>query len=299
MNGSADAATPHAAFVDGLLDGRIADAARLRAAADALGRAGAGAFRCDLQGGRFTVLPVETRIAAPFDVAAQERFLEALRELVATAAPGSVETNLRCRLVFADEVAETLFVVRGQQVEPLTRRRPRTAADGADLAPEPALGVAWIVRRRELVWLAPLLLVLAAFAAWQTGWIDRVLAARAESLRVDAGPFGAMLDASVQRSWGDYEVTLRRGRDYPDGPQAVAERLARLPDTAQHAACSIVGDGRDLYVQLLDDGGKVLAEAHVEVRALLTAADGCAVARLPGQMHAASLRLAIAAARPQ
>lgn len=288
--------TPLAAFVDGLLDGRVADAARLRAAADALGRAGAGAFRCEVHGGRFSVLPVETRIAVPFDVAAQERFLAALHELAAAAAPGSVETNLRCRLVYADEVAETLFVVRGQAVEPLTRRRPRTAADGADVAPAAPTVLAF-VRRREIAWLAPALLVLAALAAWQSGWVDRVLAARAEALRVDSGPFGAMLATSVQRSWGDYEVTLRRGVEYPATPQAVAERLAKLSDTAQHAACSIVGDGRDLYVQLLDQDGAVLAETRAEVRTLLAAVDGSAVARLPGRMRAASLRLAIAAAK--
>jgi hypothetical protein len=108
-----------------------------------------------------------------------------------------------------------------------------------------------------------------------------------------------MVAATVQRSWGSYEVTLRRGDDYPAGPKAVADRLAGLTDAAQHAACSIVGDGRDLYVHLLDDGGVVLAEARVELRSLLADADGSAVARLPGQRRAASLRLANAAARPR
>ncbi len=202
MTGAAPAPdVPLAAFVDGLLDGRVADAAALRDAADALGRAGAGGFRCELQGGRFSLLPNDTRIAGPFDDRAQTRFLTALQELVRAAAPGSVETNLRCRLVYADEVAETLFVVRGDRVEPLTRRRPRTPADVVDATPTAAAALPFGLRRREVLWLAPLLAVLALVLAWRGGYVDRVFAARAESLRIDTGAFAAMLTATVERSW--------------------------------------------------------------------------------------------------
>lgn len=290
---------PLAAYVEGILDGRVGDAAKLLEATAALGRTGAGAFRCDIQGGRFSLLPVETSIpGSGFDDDAQARFLAALQHLLAGAVPGTVEANLRCRLVHADEVAETLFVVRGDRIEPLTRRRPRTPADvvPAVVAATSPLGL----RRREALWLAPVLLLAAVVVAWQGGWIDRVLAARAETLRIDTGPFGAMLAVSATRSWGNYEVSLRRGADYPATPQVLAERMAGQTEHAMRTACSIVGDGRDLFVQVVDAGQKVLAEVRADVRPLLTGADAVVVAKLPGLMSATGVRLSVVAApRPQ
>lgn len=290
---------PLAAFVEGLLDGRVADTATLLAAVRELGSAGAGEFRCDVHGGRFSLLPVDTRVAAHFDAAAQARFLEALRAVVAAALPGSVEGNLRCRLLYPDVVAETLFVVQGARIEPLTRTRPRTAADDAVLAPvAPALPGG--LRRRELLWLGPALLGLGGLLAWYGGWIDRALAARAEGLRLEPGPFGAMLGLSVQRTWGNYRVELRRGPDYPATPAALADRLAAAGDHTLHAAVDLVGDGRDLYVQLLDDAGVVLAEVLAELRPLLSDADATVMANVPGRMHAAAVRLSVTAApRPR
>jgi len=291
--------TPLAAYVEGILDGRVADADALQAATNELSRAGAGAFRCDVQGGRFSLLPIDTRMPSGFDDAAQARFLAALQRLLAAAEPGSVEANLRCRLVFADEVAETLFVVRGAGIEPLTRRRPRTSNDvvpASNAVPELPFGL----RRRELVWIAPLLLLAGAAAAWQAGWIDRVLAARAEGLRREPGPFGAMLAFEVERSWGNYRVTLRRGADFPTTPQAVEALRAAATDLAVGTACGIVGEGRDLFVQIVDDGNHVLAETRVDLRALVAAADAAVEAKLPGRIGATTVRLSIVAgARPQ
>lgn len=290
---------PLAAFVEGLLDGRVADGNLLVTATAALGQAGAGAFRCDIQGGRFTLLPLETRIAGGFDTAAQARFLQALEQVLAGAQPGTVEGNLRCRLVHADEVTETLFVVRGDRLEPLTRRRPRTPADAVDTLPrEPQLPLG--LRLREVAWAAPILLLVGLVFAWQSGWIDRVLAARAEALRVDAGPFGSMLATTVERSWGNYEVSLRRGADYPATPQAVEERQKLQTEHAERTALGIVGDGRDLFVQLLGGEQQVLAEGRADVRPLLAAADATVVVKLPGRMGATGLRLSIVQApRPK
>lgn len=290
---------PLAAFVEGLLDGRVADAAALQAATRELSSAGGGPFRCDVQGGRFSLLPVDTTLPPGFDDAAQERFLAALHRVVASSVPGSVEGNLRCRLVFADEVTETLFVVRGDRIEPLSRRRPRTPDDAVPAMPA-APPTPFGLRRRELAWIAPLLLLAGAAAAWQGGWIDRVLAARAEGLQRDAGPFSTMLAFDVERSWGNYHVTLRRGADYPTTPQAVEDRRRGAADHAASTATSIVGDGRELYVQVVDGAGHVLAETRVDVRPLLTAADAVVTTTLPGRIGAAAMRLSITAApRPQ
>lgn len=291
---------PLGAFIEGILDGRVGDGAKLAEAVRVLGQAGAGPFRLDVQGGRFSLLPVETQIAsAAFDDAAQTAFLHALHGVLAAAAPGTVEANLRCRLVYAQEVAETLFVIRGAAVEPLTRRRPRRPEDDAGLLattlPQP-LGL----RRRELLVLAPVLLVLGLLVAWQTGWIDRVLAARAEGLTREAGPFGAMLDVQVERTWGNYRVRLRRGADYPATPADVAQKKAAAADHTHASACDIVGDGRDLFVQLLDGDHKVLAEERADLRPLLASAEAEVVTKLPGRIGARTVRLSIhQAPRPQ
>jgi hypothetical protein len=292
-NANAPLGQPIAVFLEGILDGRVADGAALSVRVRELGTAGAGAFRCDVRGGRFSLLPNETQLAEPdFDEAKQARFLDALQQLIATAQPGSVETNLRCRMVYADEVAETLFVVRGDRIEPLTRRRPRTPADNAGIEPQTA-PLPGGLGRRELLILVPVLLVLGAFFAWNGGWIDRVLAARAEGMQVDNGPFDAMLAVQCERSWGNYAVKLGRGADYPTSPQALAERKAAQSQLDRSAACDAVGNGGTVFVQLLDDAGVVLAESRVELRPLLTAPDGEAKTTLPGRMLAKGLRLSI------
>lgn len=286
---------PLAAYVEGILEGRVADAARLRAAAVQLGRTGAGPFRCDIQGGRFSLLPVDTAVPPGFDAAAQARFLAALQGLLDGARPGSIESNLRCRLYYADEVVETLFVVRGQTIEPLSRRRPRTADDSAVAAPDGA-ALPLRLRRREVLWLLPLLLIAGLGLAWQAGWIDRVLAARAEHLRRDPGPFQTLLAISVARSWGDYEVTLRRGEDYPATLPALDARRAAAATPEDRLAVGIVGDGRELFVQLLAADGQVLAETRADLRPLLADPAGAVAARLPGRIGAAAVRLSTVAA---
>lgn len=283
---------PLAAFVEGLLDGRVADAGALQQAIANLQHAGAGPFRAEVLGGRFSLLPAATQVTgAPFDQAAQARFLQALQGVAAAAAPGSVETNLRCRLVYADVVAETLFVVRNGSIEPLTRVRPRTADDGLGVPRVPT--VPFGLRRRELLFAAPVLLLAGGLVAWQSGWIDRVLSARADQLRTDAGTFGAMLQLRVEPAWGNYRVTITRGPEYPATTSALAARRDGTEDLVARAAIAAVGDGGAMFVQLLDPDDKVLAEQRTELRPLLTAADGTIEVKLPGAMQAASVRLSL------
>lgn len=288
--------TPLGLLVEGILDGRTTSAAPLLQATEALGECGAGPFRCEVQGGRFTLLPRDTQVSpARFDEAAQARFLEALQTVVQAATKGSVESNLRCRMIYATEVAETLFVVRGERIEPMTRRRPRTPADDTMLPPV-ATALPFGMRRREVLIAAPLLFVVAMVVAWQTGWIDRVLAARAEAMAVDNGPFAAMLAPTLVRSWGDYVVLLRRGPDYPATAKELTERRDRLEGLAERAACEAVGNGGDLFVQVLDPAGKVLVETRAELRPLLVDDNAVIETKLPGRMNAASIRLSLSAA---
>lgn len=288
---------PRALIVDGIVDGRVLDAQALREAVARLSACGAGSFRVDITGGKFNMLPVDTHVPPDgFDAAAQSNFLDRLQALVDAAQPGSIETTLRCKLVYDEEVAETLFVVRGTAVEPITRRRPKTVQDAPEL-PQMDADAPLGMRRKELLWIAPLLLVLGGVLAWQSGYIDRVLAARAEEIQTDAGPFGDMVALQIERSWGNYEVTLTRGEGYPTTPDALAARKEASKDLTEQAACAVVGEGDQLFVQLLDDKGKVLEARRTELRPLLTDEDGEVVVGLKGKMAVTRVRLSLSAGK--
>ncbi|MGC6488269.1 MAG: hypothetical protein ACON4Z_11535 [Planctomycetota bacterium] len=284
---------PQALVFDGILDGRVRDARALRVAVEQLSACGAGAFRVDFTGGRFNLLPVDTQVPPErFDEAAQSNFLDRLHAVVDAAQPNSVETTLRCKLVYEDEVTETLFVVREGAVEPLSRRRPKGAQDAPALPPsidEPALGL----RRRELFLIAPLLLVVGVLYAWQSGYVDRILAARAETLTTDPGPFGDMVDVAVVRSWGNYEVTLTRGAGYPETPEALQARRDAGETLAQQAACAVVGDGDELYVQLQNADGEVLEQTPARLRRLLSDPDAEVVVELSGRVSGGAVALSL------
>lgn len=288
---------PRSLIVDGIVDGRVLDAQALRGAVQRLSECGAGSFRVDITGGRFNMLPVDTHVPPEgFDAASQSNFLDRLQELVDAAQPNSIETTLRCKLVYDEEVAETLFVVRGSAVEPVTRRRPKTVQDAPALPQmdsEAPLGM----RRKELLWIAPLLLVLGVVFAWQSGYIDRVLAARAEEIQKDTGPFGDMIAVDIERAWGNYTATLTRGGGFPATPDALAKRKEASQDLTEQAACGVVGDGGQLFVQLLGDNGKVLEAVRTELRPLLTDVDGEVKVRLPGKMSVTTVRLSLSAGK--
>ncbi|MFT7536897.1 MAG: hypothetical protein ACI85K_002852 [Hyphomicrobiaceae bacterium] len=289
--------TPSALLVEGILDGRVLNESTLQTAVEALSKCGAGEFRLDVTGGRFNILPAETHVPADrFDTAAQSNFLDRLQGVVDAAQQGSIETTLRCKLVFADEVAETLFVINGQQIEPVTRRRPRTAQDAIPMPTDE--GDAMLgMRRRELMWLAPVLLIVGVFFAWQSGWIDRVLAARAEEVLIETGAFGQMVDVKLERSWGNYNVTLTRGPTYPTTPEALAALRDNSKTLTAGAACELIGNGGELFVQIANEDGKVLAEARTELRTLLTDEAGKVEVKLPGNRSAHHVSLSLSAGK--
>jgi hypothetical protein len=285
--------TPTALLVEGILDGRVLNENTLQTAVAELSKCGAGEFRLDVTGGRFNILPAETHVPADrFDTAAQSNFLDRLQGVVDAAQQGSIETTLRCKLVFEHEVAETLFIVNGHQIEPVTRRRPRTAQD--EIPMPAAEGEAMLgMRRRELIWLAPALLIVGLLIAWQSGWIDRVMAARAEQVLTETGPFGQMIDVKLERSWGNYYVTLTRGSTYPATPEALATLREDSVTLTEGAACELIGNGGELFVQIANEDGKVLAEARTELRLLLTEEDGKVQVKLTGSSSAHHVSLSL------
>ena len=135
--------------------------------------------------------------------------------------------------------------------------------------------------------------------AWRSGYLDRLLSHAAEDLARDTGPFGAALELSVEKSWGNYEVTLVRGPDYPANAAEAARRTAELTSLIEKSAYGIVVAGGRMYVQLLDKEQKVLASKEVELRALLTSGDAEVTAKLPGRIRAHALRLSLERGLPQ
>jgi hypothetical protein len=278
---------------DGILEGRVASMPALQAAAAAMSACGSVTFACEITGGRFSLLPRETSApGAKFDGAAQARFLAALEGFLAAAQPDSIESTLRSKMIYAEQVAETLFAMRGEALEPVTRVRPRLPGEGA--APLAGAGNQRpLVGRREILLLVPLLLLLGGYFVWSTGLFDRVLAARAEQLALETGPFGKTLTMAVERSLGMYEVTLRRGPDYPKDAAALAGLRDAASSLVDRAACDVVGSGGKAWVQVVNAGGAVRATAAFELRDLLTQEDGKVKAIVPGAMDATTIRLSL------
>lgn len=284
---------PQSVAFDGIVEGRVADAAVLAAGVAQLNRRGVLTLDCEIDGGRFTLLP-ETgpAVARGLDEAAQADLLLDLTTLLQGASEGSVESTLRCRMLFPTQVVETWFRVVAGRVEPLSRVRTRTPAD-EPAAPADAAPTLPRLRRRDLLLMAPLLLIVGLLVAWQSGLIDRVLAARAETIRCDAGPFGTMLEFSLQRSWGNYRVEIRRGPGYPPDPDALRRAQAEAGSLVERAACDVVGGGGELWLLLRAEDGGVLDAVRAELRPLLAAADGRVVGTLRGQMGAARVELSL------
>ncbi|MFK7740543.1 MAG: hypothetical protein AB8H80_09470 [Planctomycetota bacterium] len=286
-----------AVFVDGILDGRTADEAALHEAVDAAGTAGVGAFQLDLQGGRFSVLPATTRrtgrAAQSFDVAAQANLLDRLQGIVEAAEAGSVETTLHCKLIYDAEVTETLFVLRDGQLEAVTRRRPSSERDEADVRAA-AAPVATSNRRMWLI--APLLLVSAVILLWQLGVVDQLFSPAAENLHLEAGPFEALveIEAVERTALGGYLLKLQRGASYPATPAALEQGRASASTTAERVAWDVLDGRGPLYVQLRDIDGQTIYESRISLRNLLLDPDHSQAIRLPGHRSAAVIALALA-----
>lgn len=280
--------------IDGIVEGRVGDAAALAQAIAALDRAGFGTFHCEQTGGRYSLLPRDTELAgAGRGEDVQAEFLQQLGALAAATAPGSLESTLRCTLVYADQVVETLFAVRAGVITPISRTRaprPDELAGAAVAGPARAFGL----RRREVAILWPILVLVGALLAWRTGLVDRVLAARAEQIAVDAGPFGTLLATTVARSWGNYEVEVRRGATFPADPKALAALRDGAAALTERAACELVGNGGELWLELRDAQDHVLDTVGVTLQPLLADREAVARATLPGRIDAARFVLALA-----
>lgn len=281
---------PRWVIMDGILDGRIADGPAITKAVVGLNALGICGFDLDQDGGKFSLMPDNQRASgARFGSERQELLLQHL-QAIAAATRGAVESTLRCTMVFEDEVAETLFRAvapppQGPGVEPLTRVRPVGAGDvPVELPAAPP----WrqMLRRKEVAIVVPLLIVAFGLLAWRSGLIDRLLAANAQGIEVRTGVFGDLIEASVESSWGNYEVTVRRGSGYPMSSAEWDARAATATTESDRLRDTVVREGQEVWVQLRDAQDEVLVEGTVSLRPLVTESDAELEVTLPGRITA-------------
>ena len=282
--------------VDGIIDGRVADAAAIRSAVKKANGTGYSRLILEIDGGRFSILPEAAPIpAARMTPARRAAFFEGLCELVA-ACDGPAESTLRSTEVFDGVVHETLFVPGpdGRSLRALTRERPVTPEDlarvGSGTRPSPAIPA---IPVRLVAILMPLLIVAIGLMAWTGGWIDRAFSTEASRIRVDTAVFGDLLSLEVTNSWGDHVVGLRRGRAYPRILADIERLRQEAGDPARRLVVDVVADGGPIWLRLEDKDGRGLAASRVDLRALVESEVSTVRVRLPGHRQAACVRIAL------
>jgi len=250
----------------------------------------------EVEGGRYSLLfdsgPVAGKRATPERLA---QLVDHLSKLVqASGDPGSAESTLRFTEVYAGEIRETLIQVEQGRLRTLSRVRPLSEEEGE--TPAAVKGRLFELRRfgvrRAAVILA---LLLSAFGlwGWRSGYLDRIFSRSIEEIARDTGPFGDDLALRIEKSWGDYELTITRGKSYPRTVSEIEKRKADLKAVTRRAAFEILVEGGRIYAQLLDAKGEVLESAPAELRPLIAGADGKVTVKLAGRILARTVRLSL------
>ena len=287
--------TPRFGRMEGIVEGRVGDVEAARAAVRKANESGYARLSLEVDGGRFSVLPDAVRIpSAQMTDARRAAFFEGLRDFAA-ASDGPVESTLRCTEVFEDCVRETLFVMDpgGRSLRALTRERSATSQDHSEPERQPVTRPP--MPRRLVVMVAALLLVLMGLLAWTGGWIDRAFSADISEVRADTAVFGDLLTIDVNGSWGDYVVSLRRGRSYPLTLAEIEALRHNASEPVRRVAVAAVVDGGPIWLRLEDADGRGLVASRIDLRLLVESKDDAVSVRLPGRRDAARIRLALSA----
>ena len=273
----------------GILEVRGGSRDNLLAVVRRINAIGLAQAELDSDGGRHSLMfddqPVSGSAASNDQI---DRLVEELQALLdASESPVGAESTLHCTAIHTDGVIETLIGVEQGRVHPVSRVRSRTPPPIDTLSEQRR--VAWV--RVSAVVL--LFVIGSTMMAWQFGYIDRVLASSATDLKHDLGPFENRLEFDLERSWGRYKITIRRGPGFPVDPAAAKAQADAATGFAESTAAQIIADGGTLYVQLVNANGQVLESTAIELRPLIEAPDGKATCELHGRVGAKSVRLAL------
>lgn len=284
----------YAAF-GGILEGTRGDRAILESLIREINELGLARAELEIEGGRFSVLMDEAPVSTEgMEAARFESFVNLLQQLLeASPSPDSLESTLRCKIVTDREVQETLFVLLNGSLRCVSRTRPLQEGDRRQA---PLTVWAPSISRfggRHAILIGILLLIAFAILTWQGGYIDKIFSPKPGSLLLKTGPFGHLLKLEVEKSWGNYRVLIRRGKDFPESADKVKDLLESAVSAADRAAINTVADGDTIYAQLLSSKGKVLDFARVELRSLLSAGDAKVTGKLHGHIAAHCVQLSL------
>lgn len=279
----------------GILEGRIGDVPELEAAVRRLNATELAAAELEIDGGRFSVLVDEAVVAGErFDPQALDDFVRALERSVGSSSdPSRVESTLRCIAVHEDGVVETLFAVTGGHVQCLSQVRDVQPAD-LDVPSLARVDPAIVhMGRRQAALIGALLFLGFGLLMWQNGVVGRAFGTDAGKLTESTGPFGELVGVEVGQSWGNYEVKLGRGEDYPATPAEAGLLEGSAASSLERAAVNAVADGGEIYVRLVDREGNVISSQEISLSALLSQADAVVEAKLTGSIAAYGIELAL------
>ena len=289
------APAPRFGRMDGIVDGRVGDVDAARAAVRKANESGYARLSLEVDGGRFSILPDAARIpAGQMTDARRAAFFEGLCDFVA-ACDGPAESTLRCTEVFDLVVRETLFLTDPgeRSLRAWTRERPVTEQDHSWNADDRVIRTTLPKRLRVI--LAALFIVATGLLAWTGGWIDRAFSADAANVRADTAVFGDLLSIDVNGSWGDYVVSLRRGRSYPLTLDEIEALRHNASEPVRRLAVAAVVDGGPIWLRLEDKDGRGLAASRIDLRSLVESKSAALRILLPGRRDAARIRLALSA----
>lgn len=281
---------------DGILEGRIGDATALEAVDRRLARLAPLVFDLERDGGRLNLLPgpeAHDESSLPPDWRSQ--LAEALRELVeGPASQGECESTLRCQVFGPERIEQTLFAVQqGRILRAVSRERARNPEDPVDAELAPAQAPLLAGNRRMAITIIVLLLCAGGLLVWQSGLWDRLVSTSVDRLECETGPFDGMLSVKVTPYWGNYQVGLTRGAQYPITTEDIDVRTKSASTAILRAAINQVAQGGEVFVRIEDSTGRVLSRSRIRLSALLTDPRRRIVVELDGHQRAARVVLGL------
>ncbi len=281
-------------WFDGIIQGRQEGESQiLHGFVEELNQVGLASFSLDIDGGRFSILAEDQTISGEtLSQEKVERFFQNLKTLPSLLEnPQTVESTLRATFVKEEEVVEAIFTPIRGEFQSLCKRRGISDSDkGRDpnskhLAP---------VSRRAVIGgigLGIFVLAWIFFGAYRRGIFGRVLSPSAESMKVELDPLQGFLRGNVSKSWGKYQLELKRGPKYPKRGKDFASLIQNAKDPVAKAFFLRLQDGGGIWVFLLSENGKVLDSQSVSLAPLLQ--DSSARVEFLGRIGAKSLRLSL------
>ncbi len=290
---------PNYLWFAGIIEGPRRDASidpMLRRITHSICQLSLGTAELELEGGRFSIMMSEDTVnGSESNRGVRESFANLLGELTAVlAADGPLESTLRCTEVFPRQTVETLFSPSGDVVRAVSRARSTSDEDQRH-APAALVSPSALARigRVKAVVISVLSIATLIAVAWQGGLIDRAFAAQSSDIRIEVPGLGDTLQLTIDDEWGNYVVVLSRGIGYPETPAARDALFSNAVTTTELALLRAVADGDSLFIRIEDAENQVLGATRMSLRPLLSQPHNQVVARLPGQMNADHIRIAL------